>query len=43
MLRRYHPDDEPDGEPTEDAEQTDTAPQPKAAGRSRSSKTTKEE
>ncbi|MEV6148686.1 hypothetical protein [Streptomyces sp. NPDC051992] len=35
MLRRYHPAPEPDGDPTGDAEQpeTDTAPQPKAAGR----------
>lgn len=39
MLRRYHPDPEPDGDP---AEPTDNAPQPKAAGRSSSKAKPKE-
>ncbi|MGW9385403.1 hypothetical protein [Streptomyces globisporus] len=42
MLRRYHPDPDPDSEPTEDAEPTDNAPQPKAAGRSSSKAKPKE-
>lgn len=42
MLRRYHPDPDPDGDPTEDAEPTENAPQPKAAGRSPSKAKPKE-